>query len=299
MAMQPGAADQAGGQTVPQTGAAPPSADEAGDLRALNRETRQIWDLKADHWDGRMGEGNAFHRVLVGPAAERLLAVRPGELVLDVACGNGVFSRRLAALGAHVVGTDFSARFLELARARTTEHAERVEYRLVDATDEAQLLALGEGRFDAAVCTMALQDMVVIEPLLRTLPRLLTPAGRFVFAVPHPAFNYPGGTLVGLELDDRQGQLVETRYVKITRYLDVPPVKGMGMVGEPAPHYYFHRTLSRLFGACFAAGFFLDGLEEPAFPTESASGQPLGWRHFTVIPPVLVARLRPAARAAG
>lgn len=39
-----------------------------------------------------MGEGNAFQRVLVGPASERLLAVQPGQIILDVACGNGVMS---------------------------------------------------------------------------------------------------------------------------------------------------------------------------------------------------------------
>ncbi len=36
---------------------------------------------------------------------------------------------------------------------------------------------------------MALQDMADIRSLLRALPRLLTPAGRFVFSIPHPSFN--------------------------------------------------------------------------------------------------------------
>jgi SAM-dependent methyltransferase len=261
------------------------------DPRRLVPETRAIWDAKADFWDERMGEGNAFQRLLVGPAAERLLGVRPGERVLDVACGNGVFARRLAALGAEVVATDFSQRFLDLARARSAEHADRIDYRLVDATDEAQLLALGEGRYDAAVCNMALMDMPTIDPLLRAVARLLTPAGRFVFAVPHPAFR-SNASRSGLEVEDRDGQLVETRYVQVTGYLRVPPGKGAGMPNEPAPHWYFHRPLGELFGACFAAGFVLDGLEEPAFAPEDAAGPPHSWLHFTEIPPVLVARLR-------
>src|SRR5260370_33389077 len=145
------------------------------EVETLNREVRDIWDSKAAFWDAQMGEGNLFQRVLIGPASERLLRVRPGHTILDVACGNGVFSRRLAILGARVVATDFSARFLERARARTTEQVERIEYRLVDATDEQQLLALGEAQFDAAVCNMALMDMVTIKPLLAALPRLRKP----------------------------------------------------------------------------------------------------------------------------
>ena len=115
-------------------------------------ETRAIWDAKADYWDERMGEGNLFHRELVGPAVERLLAIRPDELVLDVACGNGQLARRLATLGARVVATDFSARFLELASTRTEampQIAGRVEYRQVHAAHPEQLPAPGHGRYDA------------------------------------------------------------------------------------------------------------------------------------------------------
>lgn len=265
----------------------------------LNRETRQLWELKANFWDERMGEGNRFQRVLVGPASERLLGIRRGEVALDLACGNGVMSRRLARLGATVVAIDFSATLLERARARTTEHADRVEYVLADATDEAQLLALGEERFDAAVCNMALHDIADIGPLLRALPRLLRPGGRFVFSVPHPAFNFPAGSKLALEEEDREGGLVEVRSVKVSNYLRVPPAKGAGMPGEPVPHYYFHRPLHVLLGACFAAGFALDGLEEPAFGPEDQAGRPLGWASFKDIPPILVARLRPAGTRPG
>jgi 2-polyprenyl-3-methyl-5-hydroxy-6-metoxy-1,4-benzoquinol methylase len=82
-------------------------------------------------------------RVLIGPATERLLRVLPGETVLDVACGNGVFSRRLAELGARVVAIYFSEKFVELARARTEQagYGDAVEYLVADATDLTQAQA--------------------------------------------------------------------------------------------------------------------------------------------------------------
>ena len=109
----------------------------------LNEETRGIWDRNAAFWDERMGDGNDFQRILIGPASERLLKLQPGETVLEIACGNGVFARRMAQLGAHVIATDFSAELLERARARTSEHTDRIEYRLVDATREDQIVASG------------------------------------------------------------------------------------------------------------------------------------------------------------
>src|SRR5829696_9751521 len=113
--------------------------DEMDAQARLVDEVRNVWDAKAAFWDERMGEGNAFQLELIGPAVERLLAVRPGEQVLDVGCGNGVSSRRLAHLGARVVAIDTSARFLELARSRSPDLSDNIEYRLVDATDEEQL----------------------------------------------------------------------------------------------------------------------------------------------------------------
>jgi ubiquinone/menaquinone biosynthesis C-methylase UbiE len=263
----------------------------------LNRDVRAIWDRKAAFWDERMGDGNLFQRVLLSPAIERLLEVRPDQRILEVACGNGALARRLAGLGARVVATDFSAAFLDLARARSTGHPERIEYALVDATEERALLALGEGGFDSAVANMALMDMATIDPLLRALTRLLKPEGRFVFSVLHPAFNIAGATTLALEQGDHEGRMVSTYHVKISNYLHVPPLLGAGMPDELEPHYYFHRSLGVLFGACFAAGLVLDGLEEPAFSPEHGAGRPLSWASYTDIPPVLVARLRPAGRS--
>ena len=60
-----------------------------GHLQDLNRATREIWDSKAQFWDERMGEGNQFQRVLVGPASGRLLQVQPDQVILEIACGNG------------------------------------------------------------------------------------------------------------------------------------------------------------------------------------------------------------------
>jgi len=269
--------------------------ERADEMAALRRETQAIWEQKADHWDAQMGEGNTFHNQLVAPAAARLLAPQAGETILDVACGNGQFSRQLAALGVTVVAADFSTTFLARAATRTTAHAERITYRQLDATDEAALLALGTERFDAAVCNMALMDMPMIAPLLRALRQLLKPEGRFVFAVPHPCFNN-NATRLTLEEEDHAGELRETRGVRIAEYLQIPPGKGAGMPGEPVPHYYFHRPLHELLGECFAAGFALDGLEEPSFAPETTSRRALSWAHHRQIPPALVVRIRPVPR---
>lgn len=267
--------------------------DETHGLQAnLHEETRRIWDQKAAFWDEKMRDGNAFQLQLIGPACERLLGLQAGELVLEIGCGNGVFARRMASLGVQVIATDFSGNFLACARARSAAYADRIEYRLVDATREDEILALGARRFDAAVCNMALMDMSEIEPLMRGIRQVLRPGGRFVFSLSHPCFNQTGTTLC-LEESTVNGALVTTCAVKTTSYLHFSPQKGVGIRGEPVPHYYFDRPLYVLFNACFQAGLLLDGLEEPAFdlPDDGSQSGNL-WARYREIPPVLVARWR-------
>ena len=259
--------------------------------QSFNQEVRDIWNQNAPFWDEYMGEGNSFQRLLVGPASERLLNLQPDELVLEIACGNGNFARRMAQLGARVVATDFSEQFIERAKTRSTEYADRLEYHVVDATNIEQLLALGQHHFDAIVCNMGIMDMSTIDPLMTAISKLLKPdVGRFVFSVMHPCFN--NYSTLMLEEEDHDGQIVETYAVKVSTYLHMKPQKGLGISGQPVPHYYFHRPLHVLLGTAFYAGLIMDGLEEPAFDASSKSKRTLSWANFREIPPVLTVRMK-------
>lgn len=264
------------------------------DRAAANEQTRLVWNANAAYWDARMGEGNDFVNVLIRPATARLLNLVPGERVLDLACGNGLAARWLAALGADVVACDFAEEMLAHARARTAEDSNRIDYRLVDATKEDQLLWLGEGSFDAVLCNMALFDMADVGPLARTLPRLLRPGGRFVFSILHPCFNNPTAAHAA-ELKDVEGRFITEYSMKVWGYMTPVTAKQSAIAGQPEAQLVFHRSLQDLLGTFLGAGMVLDGLEERAFPADHPQGKrEIGWNgNFSEIPAVLVARMRP------
>ena len=256
-----------------------------------NTHAIQAWDTNAAFWDERMGEGNGFFDVLLWPAVEKLLNPGPGENLLDVACGNGLTSRRLANAKSIVTAFDGSPAMIAVAIARGGPS--NIDYRIIDATNYEALIGLGAGAFDGALCNMALMDVADIDPLMNALPVLLKPGGRFVFSVIHPCFNNPA-TVQMAELEDRNGSIVTTYSVKIARYKTPFTQAGLAMRGQPVPHPYFHRPLSLLLAPALRAGLVLDGFEEQAFPPDDSDGTPpLSWNgRFSEIPAALVARLR-------
>jgi len=253
-------------------------------------DNRHVWDANARWWDDRIGDGNEFQTWLIEPATERLLDLAPGDTILDVACGAGRMARRIAASGARVVAFDTSAAFIARARERTPADA-AIEYHVADAASPDALRAFGANRFDKAVCTMALMDMPEIGPLFATLPRLLIPGGTFVFSVLHPCFlSAPNVRVAELE-DGPTGRELLRSSVKVSGYLTPSARQVEGISGQPAPHWCFHRPLSTLFGMGFAAGFVIDGFDEPRLP-EAPPGSGLSWRDLSDIPPILAIRMR-------
>jgi 2-polyprenyl-3-methyl-5-hydroxy-6-metoxy-1,4-benzoquinol methylase len=260
-----------------------------------NEAARQAWESNAEVWDRRMGmEGNDFVNLLIWPLLVRLMALSGGELVLDVACGNGLYSLRMVELGARVVGFDFSTELIARAQAYAAGYADRITYHVVDATDYEALLALGVGRFDLAVSQMALMDIADIEPLARALPQLLRPGGAFIFAIMHPCFNGLHTTLV-METADESAGITTKSFLKLSGYLTPFTGFGRALRDQTRLQPYFHRPLQDLLLPFFRAGFVMDALEEAAFPPEHQANRLASWGGgFSEFPPVLMVRLRSA-----
>jgi len=256
--------------------------------------SRSAWEANAEVWDAHMGdEGNDFFQILQWPVIVSFLDPKPAHRILDIACGNGLTSRKLAEFGPSVVAFDFSTELIGLAKSRPNPDG-RITYQTLDATDESVLLeTLSPNRpFDSALCNMALFDMAEVEPLFRVLKRLLKPGGIFVFSLMHPAFNNSSSVHVAEEMDD-EGEFKTVYSVKVSRYMTPNHVYGAALRNQPKPQLYFDRPLQSYLNTGFENGFVLDGFEERAFPPEHPVSHPLSWGgQFSEIPPVLIARMR-------
>jgi len=128
-----------------------------------------------------------FVPAIGGPVAEDLIeaaGLRPGERVLDVACGTGVVTRlaaeRVGPSGT-VAGLDVNPGMLGVARASTPPGISISWY---EASAEA--MPLPDGSFDVVLCQMGLQFMPNKSAALREMWRVLDRGGRIHVNVPGP-----------------------------------------------------------------------------------------------------------------
>ncbi|MGH8220910.1 MAG: class I SAM-dependent methyltransferase [Steroidobacteraceae bacterium] len=133
----------------------------------------------------------AFYNRLIhlcqGRALAPWLAVPAGARVLDIGCGVGRWSRRLAARGARVTGIDLSPTMIEEARRRT--RASGVAQSCCFLVQDCAELDV-EGPFDLILSVTVLQHILDIGALLaaaRRIVRHLAPDGRLVVLEAAPA----------------------------------------------------------------------------------------------------------------
>lgn len=240
--------------------------------KKTNIENKEIWNANANDWDRFMGErGNNWHNELIAPQTEKLLALKAGDKLLDVGCGNGLFARRMAKKNIAVTAFDFSKANIENAKKYNTEN---IEYKVLDATDEKDFDTLHKGSFNGIAANMVLMDMPCIKTLFRNLKKLLTEKGAFVFSVQHPAFN---SNYTSVEEGDN---------LLLKNYTAEETYKGKAIPQQSQRQYYFHRPVAYYLQAGFENGLLVTDYLEPTFENNDD-------KLYSKFPPVLIIKMKP------
>ena len=119
----------------------------------------------------------------------RLIGDPAGKVVIDVACGEGFYTRMIRQRGAaKVTGVDLSEKMIELARASEAEHRLGIDYIVGDGRN------LGLAEYDLAVAAWFLnyaRDRAELNAMSNGIARCLKPGGRFVTVNCNPACDFP------------------------------------------------------------------------------------------------------------
>lgn len=191
-----------------------------------------------------------------------------GRRVLDVGCGSGHESVRLALVGAEVVGIDAMPEMVALAAGRAAETGVGERTRFSDAP-----LSELEGPFDDVLCLNVLDHLEEPAPMLAQLARLVAPSGRVIVSLPHPVKDRGGWRKERID-----GRWHYREFV-LDGYFEEGPVEKSreNAAGDTviASITTFHRTTATWVRLLLDAGFVIRDLLEPAPDPERAPDLPI------------------------
>ena len=144
-----------------------------------------IFSRHAEAYERRLEQIMARGEARGRKRAIELLQARPGMRVLDIACGPGNLTARVAPLvapGGEVVGIDLAPGMIERARRRGIAGA---SFEVMDM----EQLTFPDESFDAALCGHGLQFVPDLARALREARRVLRPGSPFAATVPLGARN--------------------------------------------------------------------------------------------------------------
>ena len=184
-----------------------------------NQESAQYDEIAEAYAEDVEGElGNKF---IFDPALEKIMGDLRGLKIMDLACGDGYFSRKMQRAGAEkVIGIDISKGMIDLAKKRETDNPQGIEYLIGDARDLPEI-----NKFNIVLGKYLLhysETKDEISQMSQSIYRNLKPGSRFIGLLPYfenkPLSNPKYGFTQEAEMPLKEGQKV-----KVTVYKDKRP----------------------------------------------------------------------------
>ncbi|HEV7259870.1 MAG TPA: class I SAM-dependent methyltransferase [Bosea sp. (in: a-proteobacteria)] len=233
------------------------------------------WEANAETWTRHARAGYDLYRdALNTPAFLASLPPIDGLDGLDIGCGEGSNTRKLAERGALMSAIDIAPTFIRHAREAEEQARLGISYLEADGT----ALPFAENSFDFATAFMSLMDMHRQDLGIAEAARVLRPGGFLQFSILHPCFAPPNrkvvrdadGTVTGLLISeyfsDPAGAIETWRF-------GAAPDHEKARV-EPFRVPRFHRTLSDWVAMIVAAGLAIDHMAEPRVDPATAEREP-------------------------
>jgi len=234
-----------------------------------DREVAGYWDANAPDWIEAVRAGWDVYREYVNnPAFFQLLGDLAGLDVLDIGCGEGYNTRKLADLGARAVGIDVSEAMIRAALHHEADQPRGIEYHVASGSD---LGRFADESFDAVLSMMAMMDMPDYAGCVGESARVLKGPGLLQISISHPCtMTRPWKWVTGDE-GRREGVVVgdyfslepssEVEDVEEWYFSAAPPQVKAAARAFRIPRFF--RTLSEYFNTLVEAGFRVDHMVEP------------------------------------
>jgi ubiquinone/menaquinone biosynthesis C-methylase UbiE len=217
---------------------------------AISKDTS--WEGVAGWYDKLLEGEGTYQKELILPNLLRLMELKKGQTVLDLACGQGFFTREFFKQANNVIGVDASKTLIEIAQKNSPAG---IAFHVANAD---ALPFIKDRTVDKVAIVLALQNIENATGALRQAARVIKKGGLLYVVLNHPAFRVPQES--GWEWDEKE----KKQYRRIDKYLSELKVKIQMHPGDKPSQYTtsFHRPLQYYFKAFNKAGFSVALMEE-------------------------------------
>ena len=233
------------------------------------------WESNAEAWTRLTRAGHDRYRdALHTPAFLRMLPDVAGKRGLDAGCGEGAGTRRLAKMGALMVGVDIAPTMIRHAREEERRYPLGIGYHVADAA----ALPFPDTAFDFVSAFMSLMDVDGLPGVVREIHRVLMPGGFLQFSILHPCFSPPkrkvhrneDGTIRSVEL---AGYFDKAEHMETWTFSSLSEEERKKV--RPFDTPYRHFPLSDWINMLIGAGLAIERMEEPKATEEEAAKEPV------------------------
>ncbi|MDC9580142.1 class I SAM-dependent methyltransferase [Xenorhabdus sp. PR6a] len=146
-----------------------------------------------------------------------------GKSVLDLACGYGYFGRELYHRGASkVVGVDISEKMIALAKKKSTEYGDNIEFHVANVSD----MQLNE-KFDIITATFLFhyaKSIEELESMFRSVANHLKPSGKLVAYMAAPDYQLEKGNCHNYGLNILSEEPLQGGFIHQVEFITTPPI---------------------------------------------------------------------------
>lgn len=229
-----------------------------------NKDTS--WGKVAGWYDELLEKKDGtYQKEVILPNLIRLLDPQKEDTILDIACGQGFFSRAISEKGSRVIGSDIAKELIGIARLHSPKEI------VFNVAPADKLDFASDSSVDKAIIILALQNIENLQGSIREAYRVLKPNGKLFIVLNHPAFRIPkNSSWQWDENNQRQYRRIDSYMSDIKERIEMNP--GEIKSGEKRFTISFHRPLQVYFKSLNKAGFFIGRFEEWISHKESNPG---------------------------
>lgn len=211
------------------------------------------WSNVAKWYNHAVGHsGHYYHQHVIFPQLKQLYQPKPGQTVLDLGCGQGVYARLLPK-GIGYTGIDASEALIKTALKLDRDPAH--QYLVADAT---KAIPVERNHYDFALSILALQNMADASSALSEMVRATKVGGTLILVLNHPAFRIPRQS--SWEIDEHTKQ----QYRRLNRYLTPLeiPINAHPGNKQSSVTWSYHHPISYYTNALCQSGAVITALHE-------------------------------------